>query len=669
MGAIRTTGTASPGVGFDARVAATARQWNDALLVIALPSSPVAALACGWFFQGRVHRWWFTLSVAAMIVGLGGHALARRRPSPRNERIARCGFGIAVTLLGTMWGLLPFAIEGTRTSQESLLRCLLYPLGASGVNVVLNSASRLRFHLFQSTIFGLLVLFLLQMGGARNHLLAGTALGMCALNSVLHQRALSMSLASIRAQLTNADLLEAAQRDTERIEAANELLGYQATHDDLTGLLNRRGFADELERCVEHARAHGEDVCVMVGDLDRFKVINDSLGHEAGDTLLRVVAGRLVAAAPPGASFGRLGGDELVAVVPLGRSADADERNRVAAAIAETFRREVAAPVDLGAQRLVVTLSFGLSFGPQADESGGDLLRHADAALYQAKSSGRDRYDVFDETMKSAVARRVANEQRLRLAIAAGEIVPFYQPIVSARTGRAIGAEVLARWCTPSGKTYVAGQFIQLAEESGLVESMTEAVLAAAFDDLARWELGGLPPGFRLSVNLPPRFVSATSRTGRLTDLLGRAPLERITLEVTENAVVDDLGLAAARLNAYRVAGATVSLDDFGTGSASLTLLQRMPLDGVKLDRSFVTDIVSAEHDRLLVRGFVALATDLGLSVVAEGVETTDQAAALVGVGCDVHQGWLYGKAIPPAEFELLIGAPQLAPARNAIVA
>ncbi len=644
---------------FEARVAETASQWNESLLFISVLGTPAAALACRALFQNRLNPWWLVLSFVAAGLCIGARLIVRRRPSPGRRLAARGMVTTAVAVAGLMWGLLPVAVAGTRDSSELMVAAMLFPVGASGINVMINATSRLRFFLLQTGMFGVLDTYLLLAGGRPNRVLAFTGIGFCVLNSTLHKTALSASFASIRAQLTNADLLEAAHRDAERIELANERLAQQATHDDLTGLLNRRGLMVLLEAAHSEAIERGELLCVMVGDLDRFKVVNDSLGHAAGDTLLRIVADRLTAAAPAGAFLARLGGDELVVVVPggPGSASAATERTRMMA-VAEHLRSQVAAPITLGTQQVVVSLSLGVAFSSQDAAVAEDLLRHADSALYRAKGAGRDRVETFDQSMRSSVARRVSDEHQLRQAIDGGEIVPYYQPIIDSRSGRVIGAEVLARWAQPAGEVLVAGTFIGLAEETGLVEPMSEAILARALIDVAAWERLGLPERFRISVNLPPRFVSATSRTGRLTDLLGRAPLHRLCLEVTENAIVDDMELAAARLDAYRAAGATIALDDFGTGSASLTLLQRMPLDGVKLDRSFVTNIVAQTRDRLLVRGFVSLANTLGLSVVAEGVETLEQAVALVAVGCDVHQGWLYSKAVPAEEFEAALRQP-----------
>ena len=558
--------------------------------------------------------------------------------------------------MGLGWGLAPWVVVGRSGSPLVGVTVLLFVLGAAGVNVVFNAASRLRFHLYQSAVFVPALAWLWARPEPLLERLGWLGLALCGLNTLLQDANHRAMLGAVSGTLANADLLEQADRDRCRIESANALLLDQSQRDELTGLLNRKGFTGTLDAAIA-ASAGDQHFAVLIADLDRFKIINESLGHGVGDEVLRIMGGRVASHVPSGGVVARLGADEFVIAVPcpahaaLRQSTTYDLVKR-----AEAITELISAPMDVAGQPSVLSASVGLAVGPEHGHSADELLRHADAALMKAKAAGRDRIEVFDDTIRSRIARRVSEEQALRRAIDDGDIVPYYQPLVDASTGKVVGAELLARWLR-DGRVIPAGAFIGLAEETGLVDRLSERVIEAGIVELRAWERDGLPELFRLSVNLPPRFVSASGRLGRLADLLNTEPLDRLCLEVTETAVVDDLDLAAARLDALRTAGAHVALDDFGTGNASLTLLQRMPLDHVKLDRSFVTDIVDDLRDRSLVKGFVAMARGLGLSVVGEGVETVEQAQVLVDLGCTIHQGWLYDQAVPGERFvELLRG-------------
>ena len=323
--------------------------------------------------------------------------------------------------------------------------------------------------------------------------------------------------------------------------------------------------------------------------------------------------------------------------------------------LAELVRSSFELPFQVDEQEIAVTSSIGVVHGPHQGPAGRDLLRHADAALHRAKAEGKDRYELFDDRLRSVLARQVDEEQALRMALERGEIVPWYQPIVDAGTRRIVGAELLARWLPPDGPAVRAGSFISMMHESGLIEQFSEQVIQAGVIDLERWIEQGLPDGFRLSVNLPPRYVSRSGRVERLTELLRNAPCERLTAEVTETSVVDDLDLAARRLAELRSFGMTVVLDDFGTGSASLTLLQRVPLDGVKIDRSFVKHIATDARDRALVGGFIQLASTINLEVTAEGIEDPAQVKALLALGCPRQQGYLHGTAMTADELYIAV--------------
>jgi diguanylate cyclase (GGDEF)-like protein/PAS domain S-box-containing protein len=423
---------------------------------------------------------------------------------------------------------------------------------------------------------------------------------------------------------------------TER-RRAEQLLRFQASHDELTGLANRRRLLDEIHRFADGSGS----VAVLLLDLDRFKNVNDSLGHDRGDELLVVVADRLRLAVRPGDLVARLGGDEFAVVLP-GPVAVAE-----AEFVAERLMRLIGEPVTLGRQQIYPTASIGIAV---ADDQTAvdDLLRRADTAMYRAKSQGRARAESFDEELREAVTARMATESGLRGALRRDELSVHYQPEVSLHDGRLLGAEALIRWQHPEKGLLPAAAFIEVAEETGLVVEMSELVLAEACREAASWPGGDSAPMIR--VNL----AAAQLQRDDTVTLVERALSEnrllpgRLCLEITESAVMSDVNRSEEILHRLKNLGVHLAVDDFGTGFSSLAYLKRFPVDTLKIDRAFVKDLGHDSEDEAFVRSIVSLAAALGLEVVAEGVETDIQAEMLREHGCHRAQGYLFARPGPP---------------------
>jgi len=423
----------------------------------------------------------------------------------------------------------------------------------------------------------------------------------------------------------------------------------RAEHDGLTGLPNRTLYGDRLARALAHARRNALVVAVMVVDLDRFKEVNDSLGHAAGDELLRHAAQRLRSCVRDEDTVARLGGDEFAVLLPHGSGVDGAVR--VARRILDAF----AVPVELGGAPVVVTPSIGISVFPDDGVDPDELLEDADAAMYRAKERGRNTFEIFSPALRREANERLALEAALRRGLEREEFVLHYQPKVDIRTGRVTGAEALLRWQHPERGLVFPDFFIPLAEETGLIADLGQFVIAAACEQLQAWRAAVLPP-LTVAVNVSARqlregLAEYVSRALRLANLDG-ASLE---LELTESAALESLELTVAQLEELRALGVTCSIDDFGTGYCGLSYLNRLPVDGLKIDRSFITELATGSDT--IVTAVIALGHSLGLKVIAEGVETADQLAYLADRGCDEMQGYLFSKPVPADEFAALVVA------------
>ncbi|MDT0632839.1 EAL domain-containing protein [Rubrivirga sp. S365] len=450
-----------------------------------------------------------------------------------------------------------------------------------------------------------------------------------------------------------------AVRDvTDRHELAARLR-HQAAHDDLTGLPNRARFRDRIDRIM----ASGAPFGVLFIDLDRFKVVNDSLGHEAGDGLLKTVAARLRRAVGvhDGALVARLGGDEFGVIVPETGGAAGGATEAVAYAVLDAL----GAPVDLGARAVQPGASVGVVARGEAYADREALLRDADTAMYAAKHAGRGGVTVFDPSMHEAAAARFGLEHDLRQAIDDGQLRALFQPIVDLDSGAAVGFESLVRWQHPDLGLLGPDRFLPVAEEVGLVAEVDRWVLEATCREMGRWaphlDADSL---LWISVNCSDQtFLAAglAERARAAADAAGLRP-EHVVLELTERALVD-ADAAREALAAIRAHGLQLCVDDFGSGYSSLGLLHTLPVDGLKIDRSFVTGLGTSRAARSLVRAVVQIADDLGLRVVAEGIETADQLAALRDLGCPLGQGYLFSRPVPPDAARALLAAPPWADA------
>lgn len=431
---------------------------------------------------------------------------------------------------------------------------------------------------------------------------------------------------------------------TERMQA-QERLAFLANFDELTGLPNRLMFREHLERTMLETRRQEGTLAVLFLDLDEFKTINDTLGHATGDKVLKVVAERIQSSVRGGDTVSRLSGDEFALV--LARLARADDAALVArniiTAISESFTVE--------GQELVVSASIGITLYPMDHSDADGLLKNADIAMYRAKEAGKNTFRFFSAEMAERVQARQTLEGALRRALARGEFVAHYQPIVEVQTGATIGAEALLRWQSGS-EILTPDRFIAVAEDAGLILAIGEWVLRAACAQARTWDGEGLPP-LDVSVNLSARQVHQRDLPRLVERVLhdtGLAP-SRLILELTETALLRNVTEAEAVLREISALGVRFALDDFGTGYSSLSHLKRFPICIVKLDRSYVRDVLTDPNDAAIAAAICALGQRLGLKVVAEGVESAEQLAYLRVQGCQACQGFHFSRPLPPSEF------------------
>jgi diguanylate cyclase (GGDEF)-like protein len=467
--------------------------------------------------------------------------------------------------------------------------------------------------------------------------------------AVLHDRPRSPELPDWQVLELATHLAEIAIEQTR----ARRRIAHQAQHDALTALPNRLAFNERAAAALERAKATGEQLAVLFLDLDRFKVINDSFGHDAGDRLLVQLAERLAAAVRPGDTLARFGGNEFTILC----EGITDESE--ALAIAERVRRVMSEPVQLPEGEVFVTGSIGISMaGGDAGLAGGraepeTLIGNADAAMYRAKARGGDRQEVFAEALRNTAKHRLAISSSLHRALERGEFRVLYQPTVSLETGQLVGVEALLRWLHPERGLLGPGEFIGLAEETGLIVPIGASVLAQACREAERWREAG-PDGtpLTISVNLSARQFAHPDLVSVVAEILSGTGTDPATLrlEITESVLMDDAATTNEALVALRELGVRLSIDDFGTGYSSLTYLKRFPVDELKVDRSFVDGLGDDPEDSAIVAAVVNLAHTLDLRVVAEGVETEAQSLHLRKLGCDAAQGFYFGHAVPPDE-------------------
>ncbi len=446
-----------------------------------------------------------------------------------------------------------------------------------------------------------------------------------------------------------ADLADIA---IERNRAQTQL-AHQAAHDALTGLPNRVFFLDRAAHALDRTRRSRSSVAVLFCDLDRFKVINDSLGHEAGDVLLRELAGRLREVVRPGDTVARFGGDEFTILC----ESIADEAH--ALAIAERVGRVAVTPFALGDGEVFVTMSVGIALGSGAHTRPEALIENADAAMYRAKARGGNRREVFDRGMRARAKRRLELHSALHRAVERGEFRVFYQPVVSLQSLLPVGVEALVRWQHPERGLVGPREFIGLAEETGLIVPIGTHVLHEACRQAERWRATepGRPP-LCIKVNLSARQFAHPNLVEVVAGILTETGVDpaNVYLEITETALMEDAESTSAALRELKSLGVSLTVDDFGTGYSSLLYLKRFPVDELKVDRTFVAGLLGNAEDEAIVAAIVSLAHTLGLKAVAEGVESTAQLTRLQELGCDIGQGYHFARPMPAGSMAVHLG-------------
>jgi diguanylate cyclase (GGDEF)-like protein len=447
-----------------------------------------------------------------------------------------------------------------------------------------------------------------------------------------------------------AQLEEVIVARTRGLETANRQLRHLATHDTLTGLPNRALLDDRLNQAKAHAERDGRPFAVLACDLDRFKLVNDSLGHRAGDELLQEVARRLSAAVRSVDTVARFGGDEFVLVAEsIGGPEDA---HRLAASIIASL----SLPVRIAGIDIHTSPSIGIAVYPDDGSTTDALLAHADAAMYAAKESGRGNAHRYAAGMHGGSERKIQLESDLHAALALKQFELYYQPKVDTVAGTVRSAEALIRWVHPERGLISPADFIPCAEECGLIGQIGEWVIHEACRQARAWQAQGIP-ALRVSVNLAASQFRDRGLVDSIRHALDEAGLDARYLEVelTESAVMSDPEQSIAILEQLSAMGVLVSVDDFGTGYSSMSYLRRFPIDKLKIDRVFIDEIVSRPEDASIVRAIVSLAHSLRLKVVAEGVETPAQLDFLKTVGCDEYQGFHFSRPLRAADFEQLV--------------
>jgi diguanylate cyclase (GGDEF)-like protein/PAS domain S-box-containing protein len=454
-------------------------------------------------------------------------------------------------------------------------------------------------------------------------------------------------------------LVEGTVIDITERKRSEEQVKHLAFHDSLTGLPNRLLFNDRLRVAMVHANRYREKLAVLFLDIDRFKVINDSLGHPIGDELLRRVAERVGGCIRQEDTIARLGGDEFTVLLP-GIAKEED-----AATIANKILEAVRLPFFIEHRELFITTSIGVTLFPEDGTDAESLVRNADTAMYRAKEQGRDTTRLYAPAMNTKALERLSLEGRLRQALQNQELLVYYQPLIDLATGRVRGAEALLRWQHPELGLVSPGEFIAIAEVSGLIVPIGQWVLRTACAQARAWQLQGHPK-FSVAVNLSARQFQQADLVFQVTEALHEAdlPPASLDLEITESNAMQNAELSIATLQDLKSLGVSLSMDDFGTGYSSLNYLKRFPIDRIKIDQSFVRDVNRDPDDAAIATAIIAMAHSLELTAVAEGVETEEQLQFLLTQRCDEMQGYLFSRPLPAAEFQELLASKKSLPLR-----
>ncbi|MBB3902469.1 putative bifunctional diguanylate cyclase/phosphodiesterase [Methylobacterium brachythecii] len=455
-----------------------------------------------------------------------------------------------------------------------------------------------------------------------------------------------VGLGAFAAGLHKSLKLRRAKQERDRAEAQAASV---ARHDSLTGLANRRCFVEAVDG--EFSRETGKATAVLLIDLDRFKPVNDLYGHAAGDTVLCTVAERLKQVLPPGSLAARLGGDEFAAMLPPSAGSEAVAR------VAQGVIAALSAPISWQKSELKIGATIGIALAGETVGDAEAALHAADLAMYQGKKDGRGTFRFFETAMDEDLRARALLETELRGAIVAGQIEPFYQPVVSLPGRELIGFEVLARWLHPERGTLLPSEFIPIAEETGMIGDLSYDLLRQACRDAAAW-----PPHLQLAINVAPQQFQDRWFAEQILAVLNESgfPAHRLEIEITESALIQDLEATRATLTSLQNLGVRIALDDFGTGYSSLYHLRELKFDKLKIDRSYVNSITMSDERAKLVDAIIKLGSSLGLVMTAEGIETSGSLDWLEGQGCDFGQGYLFGKPMSKPEADLYVegGAP-----------
>ena len=435
--------------------------------------------------------------------------------------------------------------------------------------------------------------------------------------------------------------------DITAIKNSEHELAHLAHHDPLTDLPNRLLFSDRAEQALASAQHHKRGCALLLLDLDHFKIINDSLGHNVGDQLLKLVGERLKGLLGPGVTLARLGGDEFAVL------AESCPQVGQAAALAQRMLEAMKQPFIFDGHQLFISASIGISLFPNDALSAEQLLRNADSALFKAKSAGREGYALYTEELTAHAQNRVEIASELRRALDQQELRVFYQPVHDLHTSRLVGVEALVRWQHPERGLVPPGEFIPIAERTGLIADIDGWVMDHACRQMCQWLADGAPLGF-IAINVSSRLFARRELYEQVAQVLHDTGLDPafLELEVTESAVMDDPEVALEQLHRLRELGLRLAIDDFGTGYSSLLRLKRLPVQKLKIDQGFVAGLPWDEDDAAIVRVVIALAKSMGMQVHAEGIEQVEQARFLLDQACDLGQGYWFGRPMPANELD-----------------
>lgn len=441
-------------------------------------------------------------------------------------------------------------------------------------------------------------------------------------------------------------------RDITDRKKAEEIISYQANHDLLTGLPNRTLLKDRLSLAISHSRRNSQSLAVLFLDLDRFKLINDTLGHVAGDELLQSVSSRLKDCLREGDTLARVGGDEFMLLLPEVRTDDD------AARVAEKVIQVLKQPFVIDGHDVFVSVSIGVSIYPRDGKTMDTLIKNADIAMYHIKERGKDGVQFFSHHMNATLSRYLSLESGMRKALELGQFRVYYQPQVDVSTGQVVGLEALIRWQHPTRGLLPPMEFVPLAEENGLIIPIGEWLLRTACEEIARWRKAGLPP-VRIAVNLSALQVEQPQFVERVIAVLDEndLPGSLLELEITENVIMKDMDIVVQKLRHLSSRGIRIAIDDFGTGYSSLSYLRKLPIHTLKIDRSFVHDIRYEAGDGSIVTAIVAMAKGLRLKLIAEGVEHAVQLEYLRELGCHEMQGYLFSRPLEAGQALRLVAS------------